>query len=95
METPDILSEDEFREFWIAFDHNEVRVGRGGEWEPFMNAALPGPCNVTHYGFTTGWGASGWWKFYSEYQPTGLHFHVIIFHYTLKNVCFSQFSFAL
>jgi len=65
-DTPDILSADEAREFWVAFDHDEFRVGRGGEWEPFLKAALPEPVNVTHVGFSTGWGATGVFQFFCE-----------------------------
>ncbi|XP_042864612.1 uncharacterized protein LOC122248571 isoform X2 [Penaeus japonicus] len=66
VDTPDILSEEEYREFWIAFDHDVVRVGKGGEWEPFMSATVPEPFDITHYGYSTGWGAVGWWQFHSE-----------------------------
>lgn len=66
VDTPDFLSEDEYREFWIAFDHDEVRVGKGNEWEPFMQAAIPESFAVTHFGYSTGWGAAGWWQFHSK-----------------------------
>nr|AAF65551.1 farnesoic acid o-methyltransferase [Panulirus interruptus] len=36
VDTPDILNEEEYREFWITFDNDEVRVGKAGDWEPFM-----------------------------------------------------------
>lgn len=66
VDTPDILSEEEYREFWIAFDHDEIRVGKGGEWEPFMMCPVPEPFGITHYGYSTGWGAIGWWQFHNE-----------------------------
>lgn len=66
VDTPDILSEEEYREFWVAFDHDVIRVGKGGEWEPFMSATIPEPFDITHYGYSTGWGAVGWWQFHSK-----------------------------
>lgn len=63
VDTADFLNADEFREFWITIDHDEVRVGKGGEYEPFMNATLPAPVPVTHYGFSSGWGATGSFQF--------------------------------
>lgn len=63
-DTADILSEEEFREFWIATDHNEVRVGKGGEYEPFLSAALPEPVVATHFAYSTGWGATGSFQFF-------------------------------
>lgn len=65
-DTPDILSADEDREFWIAFDHDEVRVGKGGEYEPFLRGTLPEPVPVTHFGYSTGWGATGSFQFFQE-----------------------------
>ncbi|XP_045114687.1 uncharacterized protein LOC123506555 isoform X3 [Portunus trituberculatus] len=66
VDTPDIVTEAEYREFWIAVDHNEVRVGKAGEWEPLMQAPIPEPFEITHYGYSTGWGATGWWKFLND-----------------------------
>lgn len=65
-DTPDILSADEDREFWIAVDHDEVRVGRGGDWEPFLTAAVPDPFPISHFGYSTGWGATGTFQFPCE-----------------------------
>lgn len=66
VDTPDIVNGDEVREFWVTFDDDHVRVGRGGEWEPFMEATLPEHLDVAFYGYSTGWGAIGWWQFYHE-----------------------------
>ncbi|KAL7630887.1 UNVERIFIED_CONTAM: hypothetical protein RMT77_018826 [Armadillidium vulgare] len=66
VDTPDILHGDEVREFWVTFDDDHVRVGRGGEWVPFMEATLPEHLDVAFYGYSTGWGAIGWWQFYHE-----------------------------
>ncbi|KAF2351120.1 Farnesoic acid O-methyl transferase [Trinorchestia longiramus] len=65
------LDEAEFREFWVATDHDEVRVGKGGEFEPFMSCALPEPVVTSHFGFSTGYGATGSFIFFHERQvPT-------------------------
>jgi len=66
VDTPDILTESEYREFWIAFDHDEIRVGKAGEWDPLMMCPIPEPFDITHFGYSTGWGAQGWWQFHSE-----------------------------
>ncbi|XP_071526709.1 uncharacterized protein [Panulirus ornatus] len=66
VDTPDILNEEEYREFWITFDNDEVRVGKAGDWEPFMVSPIPEPFQITHYGYSTGWGAVGWWQFHNE-----------------------------
>lgn len=66
VDTPDILSEEEYREFWITFDNDEIRMGKAGEWEPLMMAPIPEPFKITHYGYSTGWGAIGWWQFHSK-----------------------------
>jgi len=64
--TEGLLSEDEMREFWISLDHQEVRVGKGGEHEPFMTANIPEDIKCTHFAYTTGWGAAGTFKFFKE-----------------------------
>jgi len=67
--TPEILSADEFREFWITFTHKEVKVGKGGEDDlPFMVAELPDDFCGSHLGYSTGWGATGAFKFAKELE---------------------------
>ena len=44
-----------------------MRVGKGGEHCPFMSAHLPEPVAATHFGFTTGYGATGGFRFHREY----------------------------
>jgi len=68
VDTPDLLSEDEYREFWVALDHDQIRVGKGGEWEPFMSCPCPEPFPVTHFGYSTGYGATGWFQFHQDRQ---------------------------
>ncbi|XP_066983196.1 uncharacterized protein [Macrobrachium rosenbergii] len=64
VETPGILSDDEFRSFWIKIQHGVVKVGRRGEKHAFMSYTDPESLlHVTWYGFSTGWGAAGEWIF--------------------------------
>jgi len=65
-DTEGILSDDEFREFWITKDNGEVRVGKGGDHAPFLSAHLPGALEATHFGFSTGYGATGAFRFCHE-----------------------------
>jgi len=67
--TPEILSADEMREFWITFSHQDVKVGKGGENElPFMCASLPEEFCGSHFGYSTGYGASGAFKFAKDIE---------------------------
>ncbi|KAK3875981.1 hypothetical protein Pcinc_019193 [Petrolisthes cinctipes] len=70
VDTPDVLNEEEYREFWVALDNDEIKVGKGGDIEPFMQCPIPEPFTITHYGYSTGWGATGWWQFYGDKQLT-------------------------
>lgn len=62
-ETPDVLSDAEFRGFWVKWDtEGKIEVGRDGEDEAFLNYVDPEPFDITHYGVRTSWGASGEWE---------------------------------
>ncbi|XP_059486867.1 uncharacterized protein LOC132203249 isoform X1 [Neocloeon triangulifer] len=62
-ETPDVLSADEFRGFWISWDsEGKIEVGREGEEEAFLSYVEPEPFEITHYGVRTAWGANGDWE---------------------------------
>ncbi|KAK4293009.1 hypothetical protein Pmani_034259 [Petrolisthes manimaculis] len=64
VETPDILSEDEFRTFWIKIQRGTIKVGRSGQRRAFMRYTDPETLlHVTWYGYSTGWGAEGDWVF--------------------------------
>ncbi|XP_071519403.1 uncharacterized protein [Panulirus ornatus] len=64
IETPDILSDEEFRSFWIKIQHGIIKVGRSGQKHPFMSYSDPEALlHVTWYGYSTGWGAEGEWIF--------------------------------
>lgn len=66
-DTPDIVSGDEFRRFWITFKQNVIRCGREGEEAPLLEwHNTDEPFKVTHFGFSTGWGSSGLWRFDDE-----------------------------
>ena len=59
--TPDILSQNEFRGFWIRWTDNVVTVGREGEAAAFMSYDNPESFPVRYIGICTGWGATGSW----------------------------------
>ncbi len=59
--SPDILTADEFRGFWIRWNGGYLTVGKEGEQEPFISYVDPDPFSVTYFGLCTGWGASGEW----------------------------------
>ncbi|XP_070520354.1 uncharacterized protein [Cardiocondyla obscurior] len=60
-ETPDILSADEYRGFWIRWDNGILTVGKEGESSPFLTYADPEPFGIGYFGVCTGWGATGEW----------------------------------
>ncbi|XP_075215563.1 C3 and PZP-like alpha-2-macroglobulin domain-containing protein 8 isoform X2 [Lycorma delicatula] len=60
-ETPNILTADEAKGFWIRWNGGSIALGKKGEAEPFLSWDDPEPFPVTHYGICTGWGASGEW----------------------------------
>lgn len=61
VDTADILSGDEFRDFWIRWDANVVSVGKGGEGAPFLTYENSDNLTVNFIGICTGWGSSGSW----------------------------------
>lgn len=61
--TPDIVSPDEYRRFWIRFRDHVIQVGRQDEAVPILVWENDEPFEITHYAFTTGWGSSGSWIF--------------------------------
>jgi len=64
VETPDILSADEMRGFWIKISRGVIKVGRKGERQAFMSYTDPETLlHVTHYGFCTAYGSEGDWTF--------------------------------
>jgi len=64
VQTEGILSDDEFRGFWITVKRNKIKVGKRGDLSPFMvYEDTDGIGRLTHYGFSTGWGSEGDWIF--------------------------------
>nr|XP_012150292.1 PREDICTED: uncharacterized protein LOC100878241 isoform X4 [Megachile rotundata] len=61
VDTPGILSADEFRGFWIRWSDGVLSVGREGEPSSFLTYADPSPFGIGYFGVCTGWGASGEW----------------------------------
>jgi len=64
VDTPDIVSDEEYRRFWVTFKKNVIEVGREDETSAFLSWTNDeDPFVVTHYAFTTGWGSTGTWIF--------------------------------
>ncbi|KAG8240222.1 hypothetical protein J437_LFUL004682 [Ladona fulva] len=60
-ETPNVVTADEEREFWIRWTDGNIQVGHGGQATPFLEYSDPDPFPIGHYGVRTGWGATGEW----------------------------------
>lgn len=61
VDTPGILSADEFRGFWIRWNDGAISVGKEGDPSAFLTYADPEPFGIGYFGVCTGWGASGEW----------------------------------
>lgn len=64
VDTPNILSIDEWRGFWISYDYNTgtFELGKEGETAAFMTIVDAEPIDIRHLGYTT-WGTVGYFKF--------------------------------
>ena len=65
-ETPDILSCNEFRSFWIQWENNHVEVGEGSviNQRRFINwADTTDPHGISALTLSTGWESTGDWQF--------------------------------
>ncbi|XP_034248555.1 uncharacterized protein LOC117649696 [Thrips palmi] len=60
-DTPNVVTGDELRGFWVRWGNGSVAVGREGEQDPIVAWDDPEPFRITHYGICTGWGATGQW----------------------------------
>ncbi|XP_014612835.1 PREDICTED: uncharacterized protein LOC106791603 isoform X2 [Polistes canadensis] len=60
-ETPEILTSNDFRGFWIRWHEGEITVGKEGEPSSFLSYHDPEPFGIGYFGVCTGWGASGEW----------------------------------
>ncbi|XP_066277320.1 C3 and PZP-like alpha-2-macroglobulin domain-containing protein 8 [Branchiostoma lanceolatum] len=64
VDTPGILSDTEFRGFWIGGSvDGTISVGKQGEQTPFMQWTDPHPLPVIYVGYTTAYGSTGDFKF--------------------------------
>ena len=62
-QTPGILSEKEFRTFWITMTSTTISVGRGGETVPFMTYSFGKSNPRINYVAFSSWGPhSGQWE---------------------------------
>lgn len=61
VDTPNILSDGEFRGFWVRWESGTVSAGREGETSPFMSWTDSEFIPISYVGVCTGWGASGSW----------------------------------
>ncbi|XP_077390785.1 C3 and PZP-like alpha-2-macroglobulin domain-containing protein 8 [Festucalex cinctus] len=67
--TPDILSWDEFRSFWIVWKGGLVQVGHGlhpSNASIILQWSGTSPLQVRHIGFSTGWGSVGEFKIWRK-----------------------------
>ena len=66
-DTPEVLSCEQTRAFWVSFDGGRIRVGSGAEvYRQQMvhwNDPSASPHDVTAVSVSTGWGTSGEWTF--------------------------------
>ncbi|XP_063533409.1 uncharacterized protein LOC134743727 isoform X1 [Cydia strobilella] len=60
--TPQFLSKDEYRGFWMKWDTGIVQVGKTEEASPFLLWHDPDPFKVAFVGVHTGFGSTGTWK---------------------------------
>jgi hypothetical protein len=61
VDTPDILSDAEYRGFWVRWEGGLLEVGKEGVATAFVSWQDPEPFGIGYYGVCTGWGASGSW----------------------------------
>jgi hypothetical protein len=61
VDTPYILSDAEYRGFWIRWKGGLVEVGKEGVESPFLKWKDPDPFDARYYGIRTGSGVTGSW----------------------------------
>lgn len=69
VDTPGILSDGEFRGFWIRWDGNVINVGKEGEGAAFMTYENPDNFPINFVGLCSGWGASASWIVEAPDEP--------------------------
>ncbi|ELU12989.1 hypothetical protein CAPTEDRAFT_114549 [Capitella teleta] len=63
--TPDVLSCDELRLFWVSWQEGRIRAGQGNSLDHniLVEWVDPEPMGVGIISVTTGWGSTGEWEF--------------------------------
>jgi len=64
VETPDELQCEHPKTYTVDFKEGFVRVKRQGDSEPFMEWSDPDAFKPNFFGYCTGWGATGKWRFH-------------------------------
>lgn len=71
VDTPDIVCDAEYRRFWVTFKKNVIQVGKEDVDTPLLSwENNEQPFDVTHFGFSTGWGSSGSWIFDTDEEQS-------------------------
>ena len=77
--TPNILSADDFRTFWISWSENALRIGKGDvrNKDTFISMGIPKDKNYTIkcLAVSTGPGSNGVWEF-AEYDGIPFIFYL-------------------
>ncbi|KAK9887116.1 hypothetical protein WA026_020563 [Henosepilachna vigintioctopunctata] len=59
--TPGILTDQDFRGFWVRWENGTISAGNEGEGSPFISFTDYERVPIEYVGFCTGWGARGSW----------------------------------
>jgi hypothetical protein len=70
VDTPNLLSDHEYKRFSITWLDGLITVRSGGQnGTVLMEWRDPNPIGVSYVGVRTGWGATGNWKLHFEHYP--------------------------
>ncbi len=58
-----ILNANEYRNFWVRWDNNLIRVGKEGNKDPFLSYQMETVFTLNYIGIRTAWGGTGDWIF--------------------------------
>lgn len=59
--TPGILTDQDFRGFWVRWENGTISAGNEGEAAPFISFTDYENVPIEYVGYCTGWGARGTW----------------------------------
>jgi hypothetical protein len=67
VDTPNVLNCNATVPFWLSWAFGHVKVGHGSivNEQIFMQWRDPNPMSVSVVSITTGWGATGIWRFFN------------------------------